>query len=149
MSGENTPAVAESTKPAPERHLFLVLLTILLAVEAAVMVGVVVVLLVDLVTQQAAQFTSAIALTILAIIAAIFVTAVAVASARLRVWSRAAALIWQIILIGVGFGMFQGATARFDLALLFILPAVAGILLLFSKPVTRVLRHESPYDTHL
>lgn len=149
MSDEILHRGAESVKPTPRRHPFLVALGVLLVIEAAVMIVVLLVLIGDLVTQQAAQFSSAVALTVLAAIGTVFVCAVAVAALRLQVWSRGAALIWQVILLAVGFGMFQGATARFDLALLFLVPALVGIFLLLSKPVTAVLRHANPYETHL
>lgn len=149
MTDENLHRGAESVKPASRRHPFLIALGALLVIEAAVMIVVLLILVGDLVTQQAAQFSSAVALTVLAAIGTVFISAVAIAALRLRVWSRAAALIWQVILLAVGFGMFQGTTARFDLALLFLIPALVGIFLLLSKPVTAVLRHANPYETHL
>ncbi|WP_146188092.1 hypothetical protein [Mycetocola zhujimingii] len=104
------------------------------------MICVVVVLVFDVLTQPAASFASALALTVLAAIAAVFVSAVAVAMARRAPWSRGAALVWQLVQLAIAVGAFQGATAQPAWGWAILAPTLVALVLLFTKSVMEALR---------
>jgi hypothetical protein len=69
------------------------------------------------------------------VIGAIWVGAVAVASIRRAPWSRAAAIVWQVLQVSIAVGAFQGLFARPDVGWLLLVPAVTVIGLLLWAPV--------------
>lgn len=109
----------------------LVTVTALLFAEAAALIGVLVWLVVDLLVLRPSSFATAIALIVLVAIGAAWVSAIAVASVRRAPWSRAAAIVWQVLQLSVAVGAFQGLFARPDLGWVLLVPAVtiAGLLL--------------------
>ncbi len=113
----------------------LVTVTALLFAEAGALIAVLVWLLVDLLVLRPSSFATAIALVVLVVIGAAWVTATAVASARRAHWSRAAAIVWQILQLSVAIGAFQGLFARPDLGWILLIPAVTVIGLLLWRPV--------------
>ena len=64
-----------------------------------------------------------------------WVGAVAIASLRRAHWSRAAAIVWQILQISIAVGAFQGLFARPDVGWLLLVPAITVIGLLLWTPV--------------
>ena len=66
---------------------------------------------------------------------AIWVWAVAVASLRRAPWSRAAAIVWQILQLSIAVGAFQGLFARADVGWALLVPAITIIGLLLWTPV--------------
>ena len=110
----------------------LVVVSALLFLEALALVAIVVWLVVDLITLQPSSYATAIALIVLVVIGAVWVGAVAIASLRRAPWSRAAAIVWQILQISIAVGAFQGLFARPDVGWLLLVPAVTviGLLLL-------------------
>jgi len=116
----------------------------LLAVESAAMIVVVGILIIDLLTQQAQRLDTAIALTVLAVIAAAWICAVTAAFWRGRSWSRAGALTWQILQIAVAVGSFQGVFAQPAVGWALLIPSLAVIVLLVSKSVVAHTRPEGP-----
>lgn len=135
-------AQSHTDLPTPRRkpHVYLRFLSALLALEAAVMIIAFVILLSQILTQPAASTSMAIALAVLVMLGAVWVTAVFIASLRLRPWVRGAALIWQIIQLSIAIGAFQGETAQPGVGWLILLPTGLGIYLLLSAPVTAALR---------
>ena len=113
----------------------LVVVSVLLLLEAVALVAIVVWLVVDLVTQQPSSYATAIALIVLVVIGVVWVGAVAIASLRRAHWSRAAAIVWQILQISIAVGAFQGLFARPDVGWLLLVPAVTVIGLLLWTPV--------------
>ncbi|MDR6904594.1 putative neutral ceramidase superfamily lipid hydrolase [Agromyces sp. 3263] len=113
----------------------LVTVTGLLFLEAAALVAVVVWLVVDVLALKPSSYATAVALIVLVVIGAIWVTAVAVASIRRAPWSRAAAIVWQVLQVSVAVGAFQGLFARPDVGWLLLVPAVTVIGLLLWAPV--------------
>jgi hypothetical protein len=113
----------------------LIAITGLLFLEAGALVAVVVWLVVDLLALEPSSYATAIALIVLVVIGAIWVGAVAVASIRRAPWSRAAAIVWQVLQVSIAVGAFQGLFARPDVGWLLLVPAVTVIGLLLWAPV--------------
>jgi hypothetical protein len=113
----------------------LIVVSGILLIEAAALVALTVWLLVDLFALEPSSYATAIALLVLVAIAALFMAAVAVASLRRAPWTRAAAIVWQILQISVAVGAFQGLFARPDIGWLLLVPAVTVIGLLLWAPV--------------
>ena len=111
----------------------------ILALEALGVGVVTVVLVVQTLTTPATSLVSGIALIVLAALTAVGLAAVAVATWRGRRWVRSAAVVWQIVQLGVGFYAFQGEQARPDLGALLVVPAVVALgLLMFSPGVAEL-----------
>ena len=129
---------------APGVRAALVAVTLLLFAEAAALVGVLVWLLIDLLVLRPSSFATAIALIVLVAIGAAWVSAIAVASVRRAPWSRAAAIVWQVLQLSVAVGAFQGLFARPDLGWALLVPAVVIVGLLLWPPVR--LAYSRPED---
>ena len=131
-------------QPAAHRSLALTVLTALLFLEAAAMVVVVIVLVVDILTLPAASLTSAIALTVLVAIGAVFVCAVAVGALRRQGWVRGGAVIWQLVQLAIAVGAFQGAFAQPAIGWALLAPSLAVLILLFTPSVMTAIRRDVP-----
>ncbi len=95
----------------------------------------------ELLTETPRSVASAVGLIILAVIAAVFLVAVARGALRRQSWIRGAALTWQIMQIAVAVGSFQGAESHPDIGWALLLPSLLGIGLLLSPSVQRELRN--------
>jgi hypothetical protein len=113
----------------------LLTVSLLLFVEAAALAAVVVWLVFDLVVLRPSSFATAVALVVITALAAVWVAAVAVASVRRAPWSRAAAIVWQVLQLSIAVGAFQGLFARPDIGWALLIPAVTVIGLLLWPPV--------------
>ena len=113
----------------------LAVVSVLLFLEAIVVSALVVWLVIDLISLEPSSYVTAIALIVLVVIGAIWVWAVAVASLRRAPWSRAAAIVWQILQLSVAIGAFQGLFARADVGWALLVPAIIIIGLLLWTPV--------------
>jgi hypothetical protein len=113
----------------------LIVVSGILLLEAAALVALTIWLLVDLFALEPSSYATAIALLVLVAIAALWMGAVAVASLRRAPWTRAGAIVWQILQISVAVGAFQGLFARPDIGWLLLVPAVTVIGLLLWSPV--------------
>lgn len=113
----------------------LVTVTALLFAEAGALIAVLVWLVVDLLVLRPSSVATAVALIVLVAIGAASVSAIAVASARRAPWSRAGAIVWQVLQLSVAVGAFQGLFARPDLGWALLVPAVTIIGLLLWPPV--------------
>lgn len=125
-----------STERTPRAAL--VIINLVLALEALALVGVFVWLIVDVLTLEPSSYATAVALIVLVAIGAVFLVAVALASMRRAPWSRAGAIVWQVLQISVAVGAFQGLFARPDLGWALLIPALVVIGLLLWAPVRRV-----------
>ena len=134
-----SPEASESTREGATGHggvrAALAVVSVLLFLEAAVVSVLVVWLVVDLVSLEPSSYVTAIALIALVVIGAIWVWAVAVASLRRAPWSRAAAIVWQILQLSIAVGAFQGLFARADVGWALLVPAIIIIGLLLWTPV--------------
>ncbi|MFD4422758.1 hypothetical protein ACFWN7_14825 [Agromyces sp. NPDC058484] len=113
----------------------LVVVSGILLLEAAALAALVVWLVIDLLALEPASYATAIALLVLVVIALVWVGAVAIASLRRAPWSRAAAIVWQVLQLSIAVGAFQGLFARPDVGWLLLVPAVTVIGLLLWPPV--------------
>ena len=132
---------------AAVRPPLLIALAVLLFLEALLVIGLTVWLLIELLTVPPESYPGAIAIVALVAIAAVWVTATAVAALRARGWSRASAVTIQILQIAIAVGSFQGYYARTDLGWTLLVPAVVCIVLALTPQVTRATtRAPSQHD---
>ncbi len=134
-SQEPTAGEASADRPAGGVRAALVTVSVVLVLEAVAVAGVAIWLLVDLFALQPSSYAAAIALLVLVVLAAIWVGATAVASFSRAPWSRAAAMVWQVLQVSVAVGAFQGLFARPDVGWLLLVPAITVIGLLLWPPV--------------
>ncbi|WP_241986747.1 hypothetical protein [Cryobacterium fucosi] len=113
----------------------LLLLATLLAAEAALLWAAAAWLVLELIMATPVSLASALAILVLVLIAAAWVTAIAINSLRRRTWIRGAAVTWQLVQIAVAVGCFQGLYARADLGWALLLPSLAVLALLFMPRV--------------
>lgn len=125
----------ETEYESPRVKAALVVVSGILLLEAAALAAVVVWLVIDLLALEPSSYATAIALLVLVVIALAWVGAVAVASLRRAPWSRAAAIVWQVLQLSIAIGAFQGLFARPDVGWLLLVPAVTVIGLLLWPPV--------------
>src|SRR5690606_31314723 len=92
-------------------------------------------LIYELIVDTPDSYASAVALTVIAGLGAVWLGFIATHTLLGRAWIRGAAIVWQVLFIAVAVGSFQGLTPRADVAWLLLIPAVAVIVLLFTKPV--------------
>jgi hypothetical protein len=78
---------------------------------------------------------SAIALAVVTTLAAVWVGFIGVHTLRGNAWIRGAAITVQVLLIAIAIGSFQGFVPRPDIGWMLLIPAVAVLVLLFTKPV--------------
>jgi hypothetical protein len=117
-------------------------LAVVLGLEALGMVAVTVLLLVELLAPGSRPYSvvSAVALAVFAAIAALGLALIAVGMLRMARWTRAAAIVWQLVQAFVGLQAFQGAGSRPDLGTLLLAPAVVALVLLFRRDVAAATR---------
>ena len=133
----------DEPKPA-RRSRALIALALLLAAEAALLWAAVVWLILELLTDQPASLASALAILVLTVVAALWVSAIVVGTLRGRTWIRAAAVTWQLVQVFVAIGCFQGLYARPDLGWALLIPSVLVIVLLFTRSVVEATSRREP-----
>lgn len=109
--------------------------TMLLFAEAAALVAVTAWLVIDLFVLRPSSLATAVALIVITALAAAWLSAIAVGSARRAPWSRAAAIVWQVLQLSIAVGAFQGLFARPDIGWALLVPAITVIGLLLWPPV--------------
>ena len=119
------------------------ILAVLLFVEAGALAAAAVYLLVELLADIPQSYAAAVAILVLTVLAAVWLAIVAVNTLRGRPWVRAAAMVWQVLQIGLGIGSVQGLFAREDIGWFLIVPAVVVIGLLFTPAVLAATRRDS------
>jgi hypothetical protein len=115
-------------------------LLVLLTGEFLLVAALAVTLVIDLVALPATSLASGIALTVLVVIAAVWLGAILVGTWRWRSWVRSAAIVWQVLQFAVGVGALQGAFAQPVWGWPLVATAVVAVVLLVSKPVAEALR---------
>jgi hypothetical protein len=123
--------------------VLLKILAVLLFVEAAALAAGAVFLLVELLVETPQSYAAAVAILAITVFAAMWLVIVAVNTLRGRPWVRAAAIVWQVLQIGLGIGSLQGLSPREDIGWFLIVPAVVVIALLFTRPVLAATRRAS------
>ncbi len=101
------------------------------------MAGYTVFLVFELLVDQADSLSSAIALTVVVALAAIWVGAILVGMWRGSGWSRSAAIVWQVLQFAVGVGALQGAFAQPSLGWPLVIASALAFVLLLSAVVGR------------
>jgi hypothetical protein len=119
----------------PNRHPLLIGLAVILCAECALLTVATIYLVVEILVDVPDSFASAVALTVLTAIAAIWLAFIAVNVLRGKAWTRGATVVWQVLQLAVAIGFFQGLFARQELGWALLLPAVAALVLLFTPPV--------------
>jgi hypothetical protein len=127
----------------PSRHPLVTVLAVLVFAECALVCAATIYLVLEIIVATPASYASAVALTVIVAIAAIWLAVIGVNVLRGRAWTRGAALVWQVLQIAVAVGCFQGAFARPDLGWVLLIPSIAVILLLFSRPVVAAISNRS------
>ena len=118
----------------------LVVVAVLLAGEALLMWATLAWFVFELITVIPTSLASAVAMLVLVLIAAVWVSAIAYNTVRRRSWIRGAALTWQLVQIAIAIGCFQGFYARAELGLALLVPSIVVILLLFTPSVVAATR---------
>lgn len=112
------------------------MLVALLLAEALGLAVLTAFLLFEIVTEVPDSYAAAIGITVLAAIATFWLAIIAINTLRGFAWVRGAIVTMQVLQIAVAVGSFQGLFARTDIGWLLLVPAVAVLALLFSRPVT-------------
>lgn len=142
MSERNDPGATPGEKRMRAPVLLKVLAGLIFLEAAAVAAGAVF-LLVELLVETPESYAAAVAVLVLTALAAVWLVIVGLSTLRGRPWVRAAAMVWQVLQIGLGIGSVQGLFAREDIGWVLIAPAVVVIALLFSPPVLAATRRDS------
>lgn len=122
------------------RRSFLVtLLVTLLAGQTALIVAITGYLVVELLLAEAQFPPTAIALTFLVLLIAIWLVAMTVGVHRGRAWTRGSVLTYEFLQLAIGVGSVQGFIPRPDIGWWVIATAVLGLLLILSTPVSQYL----------
>ena len=117
------------------KNPLLVALAVIVFAECALMTVATIYLVIEIIVATPSSYASAIFLTVLTAIAAVWLAFIAVNILRGSPWVRGATVVWQILQIAVAIGCFQGFFARPDLGWALLLPALVALFLLFTKPV--------------
>jgi hypothetical protein len=122
--------VSERRRPA-----LLIALAVILGAECALLVAATLWLVFELIVDVPASLASALALTVLTAIAAVWLAILTVNTLRGAPWVRGGIVVWQVLQIAVAIGCFQGFFARPDIGWALLIPAIAALVLLFTRPV--------------
>lgn len=121
------------------RSPFVTLLVILLAGQTALLLGLTGYLVIELLLADAQFPPTAIALTVLVLLVAVWLIAMTVGVHRGRAWTRGSVLTYEFLQLAIGVGSVQGFIPRPDIGWWVIATAVLGLVLILSTPVTRYL----------
>ncbi len=125
----------EDTRRSP----LVTVLAILLGAQSVFIVGVTVYLVVELLLAEADFPPTAIALTVLVLLVAIWLVAMTRGVWRGRAWTRGSVLVYQFLQLAIGVGSIQGFVPRPDIGWWVIATAVLGLVLVLSTPVSNYL----------
>ncbi|UYN82525.1 MAG: hypothetical protein KIT89_07085 [Microcella sp.] len=121
------------------RSPLVTLLVILLALQSAIILGVTAYLVIELLLAEARFPPTAIALTVLVVLVALWLIAMTRGVWRGRAWTRGSVLVYQFSQLAIGIGSIQGFVPRPDIGWWVIGTAVLGLVLVLTTPVTRYL----------
>ncbi|MBX9472786.1 hypothetical protein [Microcella sp.] len=125
----------EDTRRSP----LVTVLVILLGAQTVFIVGVTIYLVVELLLAEADFPPTAIALTVLVVLVAIWLVAMTRGVWRGRAWTRGSVLVYQFLQLAIGVGSIQGFVPRPDIGWWVIATAVLGLVLVLSTPVSSYL----------
>ncbi len=126
--------------PEKSRPLSVVLVSVVLSVQSVALLGIAGLFTYETISAPSLSLGGAIFFDVLVWISAVAAGAVTRGFWRGNASTRAAVIVWQMVLVGIAIATGQGAEARLDLALILGIPAAAvtGVVL-FSKSVTAFL----------
>jgi len=124
------------------RHPLLVALTVIVFAEAALLAVAALWLILELLVDEPSSVASALALTALVILAAVWLSIVGANTLRGAPWVRSAIVVWQVLQIAIAVGCFQGFFARPDVGWALLLPALIALVLVFTRPVMAATARE-------
>ncbi|MGV8884378.1 MAG: hypothetical protein ACOH1T_02155 [Microbacteriaceae bacterium] len=107
----------------------------ILGLETVALVAATIFLIFEILVADPRSLSSAIALTVVVALAAVWVAAITLGAWRGRSWTRGASIVVQILLASMAIGSFQGLLPRPDIGWILLVPALAVMVLLFGKPV--------------
>jgi len=119
----------------------LALFTGLLALEAVALWALSGWLVFELLTQTPASLGGGLAILALAVIAAVWVSAITIGALARRPWIRGGAVTWQLVQIMVAIGSFQGTYARPDVGWAILLPSLVVLVLAFTPKIVAATSH--------
>ena len=143
--GQSLPALPPESGPRPTG---LKVLFALIVAEAILLWGVVCWQVIELLTETPASVPSAIAILVILLIAAVWVSAIALNVLRHRSWIRGAAVTWQLVQVAVAIGCFQGIYARPDIGWALLIPSIVVLVLLFTPSVLTATGAERTQRPH-
>jgi hypothetical protein len=114
-------------------------LVVLLAAQTLFIVGVTAYLVIELMLAEAQFPPTAIALTVLVLLVALWLVAMTRGVWRGRAWTRGSVLVYQFLQLAIGVGSIQGFVPRPDIGWWVIATAVLGLVLVLSTPVSQYL----------
>lgn len=117
----------------------LLALLVVVGLEFAALVVVTIVLNVELIVAPATSIASGIALTVLAAIAALWLGSLFIGLRNRRPWVRSGIIVWQVLQGALAIGAFQGVFRVPAVGWFLLIPALLGITLVLSRPVTDAL----------
>jgi hypothetical protein len=123
-------SVSDRRRPAA----FWVLLLLLIA-EFALIAVLAVTLLIELLVARATSVPSAIALTVLAFLAVLWLGATIVGVLRGQAWTRGSAIVWQVLQFAIGAGSIAGTFSTPAVGWPLVVVAIVAFFLLLSRPV--------------
>lgn len=122
--------------PTNRRPLIVVLVAVVLSLQSLALLGIAALFTYETLTGPSLSLASSIFFDVLVWVSALAAGAVTSGFWRGRPATRAAVIVWEMLLVGVGIATAQGAEARPDLALIIGLPAaLVTAAMLFSKGV--------------
>ncbi|PYY50018.1 hypothetical protein [Curtobacterium sp. MCBD17_023] len=121
------------------RPAALLVLVAVVGLEFLAMAAVTVFLLVELLTTPAEGIASGIALLVLAVLATVWLGAMVAGLRRGRAWVRSGVVVWQVLQGALAIGAFQGESRVASVGWALLIPALLGITLVLSRPVTTAL----------
>jgi hypothetical protein len=127
----------------PRRPALFWVLIAQLAAEFLLVLGVAITLLLELLVDTPTSYASAIALTVLAVVAVVWLGAIIVGMLRGQAWTRGAAIVWQVLQFAVGAGSVTGSFASPAIGWPLIAAALVTFVLLFTRPVLDALATRS------
>lgn len=126
------------------RNPLLVALGALVLLECALLTAATIYLVVEILVTTPASYLSAVAFTVLAAVAAVWVGFVGAGIMRGRSWARGATLTWQVFQVVIGVGCLQGLFATPTVGWGLIAIAVVVTVLLFTRPVVAATSEREP-----
>ena len=135
MDVEQEPRSPEHSGLAHGRPRTLIALTVILFIEAALLAASTLWLAFELVTEVPSSYTTAVAVLVVALLAAVWVTVLAVGALRARGWVRGGAIMWQLLQLAIAVGCFQGLYAQPGIGWALLVPAVVAIVLAVTPSV--------------